>query len=72
MLGRLMCALGLHKIVTTREGKTTEGGGRSGGPRTTGAAAFIHCHCYRPSCSFHVIVDTHSGRKTVVTPADKN
>jgi hypothetical protein len=63
MFGRLACALGFHRVVTTREGKTTQG--QRGGPRTTGAAAFIHAYCYRPECEFHVIIDTHSGHKTL-------
>lgn len=60
MLGRLLCNLGLHKVVTTREGKSP-GSTRTNTP--AGAAAFIHCHCYRPDCNFHVIVDTHNGNK---------
>lgn len=60
MIGRLMCALGLHRVVTTREGKVP-GSVRSKAP--AGAAAFIHCLCYRAGCQFQVIIDTHDGTK---------
>jgi hypothetical protein len=64
MIGRMLCSFGLHRVVTTREGKqTTPGSSRSATPRTTGAATHIHCFCYRPGCQFHVIIDTHSGEK---------
>lgn len=60
MLGRLMCALGFHRVVTTREGKSK-----------TSAANFIHCFCYRPGCKFHAIIDTHSGRKEIIRDEHK-
>lgn len=64
MLGRLLCSLGLHRVVTTREGKTsTPGSTGRGAPRTSGAATHIHAFCYRPGCTFHVIIDTHDGSK---------
>lgn len=74
MIGKLLCALGLHRVVTTREGKVPASA-RAG--RAAGAATFIHCFCYRTGCQFHVIIDTHSGEKvlhvdgdgTQVTPA---
>lgn len=61
--GRLLCSLGLHRVVTTREGKQTSGGGRSGSPRISGAANHIHVFCYRPHCTFRTIIDTHDGAK---------
>jgi len=67
MIGRLLCAFGLHRVLTTREGKTTTPStshSRSA-PRTTGAATHIHAFCYRPGCQFHVIIDTHSGNKVL-------
>lgn len=64
MIGRLLCALGLHRVVTTREGKTsTPSSTTRSAPRVSGAANFIHCFCYRKGCQFHVIIDTHSGEK---------
>jgi hypothetical protein len=74
-LGAISCTLGFHRVVTTREGKTsipdttslpvsTGRGVRTPPvPRTSGAAAQIHAFCYRPGCTFHVIIDTHSGNK---------
>lgn len=61
--GQIQCNLGLHRVVTTREGKQTQGGGRTGAPRISGAAQHIHAFCYRPKCNFHVIIDTHDGSK---------
>lgn len=63
--GRFLCSIGLHRVVTTREGKQTQGGGRSGAPRISGAAQHIHALCYRPHCKFQVIIDTHDGSKIV-------
>lgn len=65
MLGRFLCSLGLHRVVTTREGKTSQptAQGRGAVPRTSGAATHIHVFCYRPGCTFHTIIDTHSGNK---------
>jgi hypothetical protein len=64
MIGRLLCAMGLHRVVTTREGKATSpGSSRSSTPRVTGAASHIHGFCYRDGCHFHFIIDTHSGEK---------
>lgn len=64
MFGRFLCSLGLHRVVTTREGKpsTPQGSGR-GATRVSGAAAHIHVFCYRPECRFSTIIDTHSGEK---------
>lgn len=71
MIGRILCALGLHKIVTTREGKpsTPQGSGRAT-TRVSGAATHIHCFCYREKCSYHVIIDTHSGEKILHISGD--
>lgn len=52
MLARLMCALGFHRVVTTREGNT-----RKGTP-----AQFIHVYCYRPHCKFSNKIDTYAER----------
>ena len=74
MIGRLLCSLGLHKVVTTREGKTTTPvttHSRSA-PRTSGAATHIHCFCYRVGCKFHVIIDTHSGEKLLHVDGNGN
>lgn len=60
MIGRLMCALGLHRVVTTREGKVPGSVKRQ---QPQGAATFIHCLCYRAGCQFQVIIDTHDGTK---------
>lgn len=57
MLGRMLCSLGLHRVVTTREGKSK-----------TSAASFIHCFCYRPGCNFHEVIDTHTGNKDLLPP----
>lgn len=57
MFGRLLCSLGLHRCVTTREGSSRKGV----------AASHIHVHCYRRGCDFFCIVDTSSGRKDYPT-----
>lgn len=62
MIGKLLCALGLHRVVTTREGKVPPSARRG----TSGSAAtHIHCFCYRSDCQFHVIIDTHDGTKVL-------
>lgn len=60
MIGQLLCVLGLHRVVTTREGKVVASARRN---VASGAATHIHCFCYRSHCQFHVIIDTHSGEK---------
>lgn len=55
MMGKFLCAVGLHRVVTTREGKAKGS-----------AASFIHVFCYREGCSFHEVIDTHTGRKDVI------
>lgn len=67
MFGRMLCSLGLHRVVTTRDGKPAA---LARANRPAGAAAFIHCFCYRPDCDFHVIVDTHNGTKVTPPKAD--
>jgi hypothetical protein len=65
MIGKLLCSIGLHRVVTTREGKVSnpQSSGRGAVPRVSGAATHIHVFCYRPDCDFHTIIDTHSGNK---------
>lgn len=67
MFGSLLCRLGLHRVVTTREGKASQpqGSGRAV-TRVSGAATHIHVFCYRPGCKFHTIIDTHSGERIPV------
>lgn len=60
MIGALLCFLGLHRVVTTREGKVP-GSVKKAVPQ--GAATHIHCLCYRAGCQFQVIIDTHDGTK---------
>jgi hypothetical protein len=67
MLGRLACSMGFHRVVTTREGSEKIPVGGSKSHTKTGAAQFIHALCYREGCDFHVIIDTHSGRKDLVS-----
>jgi hypothetical protein len=67
MIGKLLCALGLHRVVTTREGKAPAS---SRANRPSGAATYIHCFCYRTGCKFHVIIDTHSGEKILHVDGD--
>lgn len=50
MLARLLCFLGLHRVVTTREGSTSKGQ----------PAQFIHVYCYRPKCDFRAKIDTYA------------
>jgi hypothetical protein len=50
MFARLLCALGLHRVVTTREGNTGKGQ----------PAQFIHVVCYRPKCKFRNKIDTYA------------
>lgn len=50
MFARFLCALGLHRVVTTREGNT-----RKGQP-----AQFIHVYCYRKNCKFRTKIDTYA------------
>jgi hypothetical protein len=67
MIGHLMCLLGLHRVVTTREGKVP-GSVKRGTPE--GAAGYIHCFCHRADCKYHVIIDTHSGEKMLHVDAN--
>lgn len=67
MIGKLLCSMGLHRVVTTREGKVP-GSVKARAPQ--GAATFIHCFCYRTGCEFHVIIDTHSGEKIMHVSGD--
>lgn len=67
MIGRLMCLLGLHRVVTTREGKVPASVKRG---QPAGAATYIHALCYRAGCHFHVIIDTHNGEKMLHVDTD--
>jgi hypothetical protein len=67
MLGRLACSLGFHRVVTTREGSEKQPIGGSTKATKQTAANFIHALCYRDGCGFHVIIDTHTGRKDLVS-----
>jgi hypothetical protein len=45
MLGTLLCWLGLHRVVTTRDKPKAGHGGHS-------PFSVIHGACYRPHCKF--------------------
>lgn len=67
MLGRLLCSLGLHRVITTHEGKPAASAKRN---TVSGAASTIHGFCHRADCKFRFILDTHSGDKVLLVRGD--
>lgn len=58
MFSSLLCSMGLHKGLSTREGGDKKGGA---------PAQFIYYFCVRPGCTHAIRINTHTGEREDVS-----